>query len=223
MRLERLHADQAGLVMQLQFAVSESLSDPGLFEVSDMDLVQTMLGGRGFMVGAWEENELAGVLGVYYPGYAHENMGRLLGLPENELDSVAHLEFCCVHPGHMRKAMATHLLRHVLRELPTSRSCAAASASPFNYPSLRNLMHEGLRIRAMAGLYGGKMRYVLHLDRREPVRRSGCGGENVDNTDFARQKKLLAQGWAGVAVEGTAQVFTVRYAPPAGVFKSHSS
>ncbi len=89
------------------------------------------------------------------------------------------------------------------------RTIAITTAAPENLPSVRNLLTEGMTIRALEQKFGG-WRYVLRRDLDRPSPTPPANASWIDVTDFKTQRRLLRQGHIGWALHG----HKVSYAVP---------
>lgn len=151
----------------------------------------------GRILGLFAEDRLIayGVLGI--PGPEDINFGEMIGLPPEDRGRVAHIDGAAVLPAWRSNGLQRILIAWRLdlaRRM--GRDIALTTVAPENFPSLRNLLAEGMTIRALKQKFGG-WRYILRrdLDIPQPV-----PPENVrwlDVTDVEPQIELLERGYTG--------------------------
>jgi hypothetical protein len=89
----------------------------------------------------------------------------------------------------------------ILRGLePYEHLCA--TVSPYNFWNIRILLDTGFAVRKLKKKYGGKLRYIVHMNLKNPDRFSSDPELQVSLTDFNRQKELFDKGWCAVQLSG---------------------
>ena len=218
--LDGSHLDQ---VMALQSAVYDSLDDEQKFVPDPREFYEkrALVDGKGMMIGVFVEKTMIAARSVSFPGLTEHNLGLELDLPEEDLKKAGILESSMVLPEYRGNRLQGLMLKPTMNEL-VERGCSLVlcTISPFNYPSLKNVMDAGLLIRdlkARGGIYNGKLRFLLALDLRmehKLVFRDTC---TVQNTDITVQKSLLTLGLAGYALKklpGENRLFGIHYGKP---------
>jgi hypothetical protein len=193
------------LVMQLQEVIVQKLVRPDLLQAFSYDFMKRHMGPQGVVLGVFAENRLVAFRNIYYPDPfdAEWNLGMDLGLPEAERIKVANLQMVCVHPRYQGNSLALKLNRvslGLLREWGI-RHHICATVSPYNIWNLPVLLASGFRIVKLKNKYGGKVRYIVHQDLRQPLHFDEGGAERVRLDDLAAQQKWFASGYCGVALE----------------------
>ena len=162
------------------------------------------LSDKGFVVGLFSDEKLAAFRNVYYPeiGEHNWNLGMDIGLCNEELADVANLQMVCVHPDYRGNGLALKMNRISLRLLSEHGTYEhiCATVSPYNFWNIRILLDSGFHIRSLKRKYGGKLRYIVYQRLRNPVVFDGCTAIKSSLNDFYTQKKLLADGYCGLAV-----------------------
>ncbi len=164
----------------------------------------------GRILGLFAEGGLIayGVLGL--PGRDDPNFGDFIGLPPEDRGHVAHIDGAAIRPEWRRNGLHRVLIDwrlNLARQL--GRTIAITTAAPENLPSVRNLLTEGMTIRALEQKFGG-WRYVLRRDLDRPSPTPPANASWIDVTDFKTQRRLLRQGHIGWALHG----HKVSYAVP---------
>ena len=175
--LERTDERAAELFYTLVRAVWEGMENKDLFSVGHMDLswYEQHMRAPGFGVLARDEKENpAGILIAVMPDGEERNLGEDIGLPEEELPKVIHMDTSAVLPAHRGHRLEQRMLlfaEECLKGTPyVHMLCTIA---PDNAASLKSAEKIGYRVITTKVKYGGYLRYVLRKDRPEtqdPVR-----------------------------------------------------
>ena len=115
-------------------------------------------------MGIWlaEENDrIAAVFCVVYPGYREFNLGYDLGFMETELTRVVHMDTAAVHPDYRGQGLQHRMMRHAEREL--AGKILMCTIHPDNRYSLNNVLKQGYSIEKKTQKYGS-VRYILRKD-----------------------------------------------------------
>ena len=195
--------DDLDALVLLEQTVERALPSRDMFATDDRDFYVPIIGGAGHILLAFDnEKRLAGASVIRFPAPDDpENLGRTLGLPENELASVRHLESVFVRPDIRGKKLAERLVRqNMLLTRHAGRPISMATVWPGNTASLRLHLGLGLYLRGFAFKYGGKARFIL-MSGGTPEKH----GLSVlaDAGDIAENCKLLKAGLAGTAVHAS--------------------
>lgn len=222
--LDHTHLDQ---VMALQEVIYDTIDNREKFVPDPREFYDeiALTEGRGKMIGVFVEGEMIAARSISFPGLSYENLAWDLNLPEEEMLRVCHLEASMVRPDYRGNRLQGLMMRPTLK-YARQRGCGMVlcTVSPYNYPSLKNVMEAGLLVRDVKvreGVYGGKLRFLLAMNLRrqvEPVFLESCA---VMNTVIEVQKGLLEAGYVGYRLEkvpgelpGGMPYFIMRYGKP---------
>ncbi len=191
------------LVMNLQEVIIQHLQRRDLLQPFSCDFMRQHMGRQGMVLGVFVEHRLAAFRNIYFPtpGDKEWNLGRDLGLPEEDLTKVANLQMVCVHPDYRGNSLALKMNQvslGLLREKGVHRHICA-TVSPYNIWNLPVLLAGGFRIAALKSKYGGKLRYIVYQDLQRPFLFDDNSAFQVRLDDFNTQKKWLDLGFYGVA------------------------
>ena len=197
LKLHMAHFDE---LMDLQKAVMESMDKKELYAGLSAQEIRNMLcDDGGVLIGAFVKEKMIAFYGAYFPGSNSDNLGKDLGIPKEDFNSVIHLEGAGVHPGYqgnsLQKTMNVVCFREAMKLGQFRYICA--TVSPYNYPSLDHLFTAGLYIRDIKKKYGGMLRYICCRDINIQQEISSEGIIEVSSTDYAMQSKLLSDGFVG--------------------------
>ena len=110
---------------------------------------------------ALDEEYIAAVFSVLYPGLDGYNYGYDLGLSEQELRQVIHMDTAAVHPdyrGHGLQARMVNLAESALSG--KGKKILLCTVHPDNRYSLNNMLSQGYEIQMCIHKYGSE-RYIL--------------------------------------------------------------
>ena len=168
--LRKATDDDIPAILRLMAHGKDTAAHPDWFVADGKDYVRSHIDDAGFTILALSgQNEAVGFFSVDFPGTGQENLGRLLGMADDDLSRVAHMDTAVVQ----KKARGRHLQRRMLnaaeealRELPYRYYMA--TVHPDNRFSLDNMLAAGYRIKATSLCYGGLPRHILIKDRGTP-------------------------------------------------------
>ncbi|MDD4162936.1 MAG: hypothetical protein PHW87_10725 [Methanothrix sp.] len=211
-------------LLELQSVIAANLPCPEIFMLHDEVYLRDVFSRDHSAIGVRVGEMLIAFSIIRIPGLAHDNLGRDINLPEEELGKVAHLQAAAVHPayrGHglQRKLTFAHL--DVIEELGYEHACC--TVSPKNPVSLANYLSCGLVIEGLRPKMKGWWRFILHKNIRQAnqlVNRDKTGTEieqkRIAISDIAGHMDLLSKGFKGFRIspqcEGKqAQVFYAKF------------
>lgn len=113
---------------------------------------------------AMDEDRLAAVFDILYPGLNSYNYGFDLGLCEEELLQVIHMDTSAVHPDYRGLGLQGRMVHMAEQELfGRGKRILLSTVHPENRYSLNNMLKQGYEIQKLVGKYGSK-RYILRKD-----------------------------------------------------------
>lgn len=210
-------------MIKLQNEVARSLIDRRIFakDSSDFILNEVLRSNLGIAIGVFADNILIAFRTISFPGNTELNLGRELNIPDDELPHVAHLEATVVHPQYRGNRLQAKMMKHTLDIIDElGHFHILCTVSPFNYPSLKNVMDSGLTIKALGqreGPYEGRWRYLLHRDTRYMGIQQYDNSIEVENRNLQEQQVLLHQGFVGFLLSRENYVkdeFIIHYGVP---------
>lgn len=205
-------------VLALQAFVSNSLDNEETFVADSREfmLEEILAPDRGRMIGVFAEGKLIAYRNISFPKPDSDyNLGRETDLPEDERSKVSILEATVVHPQYRGNRLQARLLKHtipLIEELGYFH--VFSTISPYNYPSLKNVMDADLVIRDLkcrGGVYEGKLRFLLARDLRKPYNIDLIEKIVLSNSDIEKQQALLKKGFIGYKLEKIAEGFNIFY------------
>lgn len=202
-----LDASYLSEITVLQQVIIEGLPRGDMLQSFSDSFMKEHIGERGFILGVVSGGSLIAFRNVYFPDMddSEWNLGIDLGLPENSLCKVANFQMVCVNPDFLGNSLALIMNRYaisVLRKMePYEHLCA--TVSPYNFWNIKILLDSGFVIKKLKNKYGGKLRYIVHQNLKNPGMFPSDPELMVSLTDFPKQEKLFNAGWSGTMLKGS--------------------
>ncbi|MDD2836154.1 MAG: hypothetical protein PHY05_08380 [Methanothrix sp.] len=195
-----LDAGSLAELLELQNIIAANLPFPEIFMLHDEEYLRDVFSRDHSAIGVRVGEMLIAFSIIRIPGLAHDNLGRDINLPEEELGKVAHLQAAAVHPayrGHglQRKLTFAHL--NVIEELGYEHACC--TVSPKNPVSLGNYLSCGLAIEGLRPKMHGWWRFILHRNIRQ-ANQLGIEQKRIAISDIAGHLDLLSKGFKGFRI-----------------------
>lgn len=200
-------------ILRLQDKVAHSLKNKELFVSDSRDFIlnNVLKTGSGIAIGIFVDKKLIAYRTAAFPGKSDWNLGRELGIEEAELDKVVHLEATAVHPDYRGNRLQARMLTHTISYIEKlGYSYILSTVSPFNYPSLKNVISSELSIYALnlrGGIYESKLRYLLLRNLKDIKVNPPKSVVKVKNKNISLQMKLLEAGYVGATIERAGNSF----------------
>ena len=143
-------------------AVQEAMADKAWFALDPDEEMRelTEAGDMEFWL-AEDGHRLAAVFSVIRPGLRDFNLGYEMGLGEDELFRVIHMDTAAVHPDFRGRGLQRRMMAQAEEDL--RGKILMCTIHPDNRFSLNNALKLGYRIEKRIGRYGS-VRYVLRKD-----------------------------------------------------------
>lgn len=186
-------------IMALQELVFSRLTDKAaLVCISQEDYLE-ILGENGLAMGILHQGQLIAYYGALFPGMLEENYGRDLGLPEEALKQVCHLENSFVHPDYTGKMLQPALGQRVFAAVEALGRYRyfLATVGPNNPLALKSVFKLGLYAVRLKLKYQGLWRFILIKDLQRPLQLQQEDQLAIHNTDIGKKLQLLSQGYCG--------------------------
>jgi hypothetical protein len=219
LEIKFLQADSLPDLLGLQSVIAANLPCPEIFMLHDEKYLLEILRLERSVIGVTTDDRLIAYSIIRIPGLSHDNLGRDINLPKEELIKVAHLQAAAVHPDYrgnalQRKLTIAHLA--VIEAMGYEHVCC--TVSPKNPVSLANYLSCGLVIAGLRPKMQGWWRYILHknillpslISREESeVRRDEI---RMQISDIEGQLDLLNRGFKGLKIAFNPKGAEVSYA-----------
>jgi len=203
-------------VLDLQAMIVKNLPSADLLQPFSPDFMRLHVRDKGRIIGVFADDELIAFRATYFPDIDdHEwNLGFDLGLQGSELAKVANLQMVCVNPLYRGNELGLKMNRQAIRFLKeeTDYVHLCATVHPKNHWNVRVLIKSGFFIRNLKEKYGGKLRYIVYQNLREPIRAMSKDKVFVKHMDIDEQKKVLKRGFLGIDLVESQRGFQVVFA-----------
>jgi len=162
MKLRQARDEDAEAIYRIMKQVHRELADKSLFVCDDLAFVKAHISESGFGVVACDDSgQIVGSFLFRYPGEAADNLGRDIGLPEQELCRVVHMESAVVLPQYRGRHLQSQMLQYGEQLIDKSRYIYfMTTVSPDNPASYLTFERAGYRIAATKEKYGGYLRRI---------------------------------------------------------------
>ena len=145
--------------------VKEGMQQKDWFYLDPPDLVREMMAnGTMELWIAMDGDRLAAAFAVLYPGLDSFNYGYDLGLTQEELLQVVHMDTSAVHKDYRGGGLQRKMVYTAERDLSgQGRRILLCTVHPQNHYSLNNMLQQGYLIQKHVAKYGSE-RFVLRKD-----------------------------------------------------------
>jgi len=146
-------------------AVKAAMPQKDWFYLDPPDTVREMMAdGTMELWVAMDGERLAAAFNILHPGLSACNYGYELGLTEEELLQVVHMDTSAVHMDYRGMGLQGKMVRTAEAELSgQGRRILLCTVHPDNCYSLNNMLKQGYEIQKRVGKYGSE-RYILRKD-----------------------------------------------------------
>ncbi len=145
--------------------VWEKIENKDWFVADHADFIHDLLqhqNGIGYKAMVKESGIIAGVFVVTFPGRQEENLGWDMGLPEEELEKVAHMESVAILPEYRGNGLQYALMQAAEKELrQRGYGYLMCTIHPENVYSKENAIRQGYEVVMTKEKYGGLVRDIL--------------------------------------------------------------
>lgn len=168
-QIQKMTVENLPEIMEVMQDAHKSVGKQEWFVTDEEAYVKQVLEGKGFLVGAREEEsrELAGFFMVFYPE-AQNNLGQYAGLIGEELGKVVYMDSAAVKKAYRGNRLQGQMLQEAERLLKEQQKkqrknvqYCICTVHPDNHSSLHTMEKNGYEIVSREKLYGGLDRYVL--------------------------------------------------------------
>lgn len=164
-QIERALKEDYKEIAQLIALVWQQLEEKDWFVADNADYTYHMLkkeNGIGYKAVERASHRLAGVFLITFPGNSEENLGRDIGMEEEKLCRVAHMDSVAVLPEYRGNGLQVRLMQHGEEELrKLGYSFLMCTVHPNNIYSKRNVLSQGYRLVTQKEKYGGYVRGIF--------------------------------------------------------------
>ena len=132
------------------------------FYLDPADVVRSMMADGSMELWlAFHEMKLVAVFSILFPGLRPDNYGYDLGLCEEDLLRVIHMDTAAVHSDYRGFGLQGRMVQIAEQELSgKGKRILLSTVHPDNKFSLNNMLKQGYQIQKRIGKYGSE-RYIL--------------------------------------------------------------
>lgn len=154
--------DQADEIYSVMDEVYNRLEDKSLYVCDDLEYVKSHIENEGFAVVAC--NNTSRIVGSFifrYPMHSEDNLGRDIGLEEEQLKKVVHMESSVVLPEYRGRGLQLSMLQYGEELIDQSKyKYLMATVSPDNKWSYNSFEKNGYKLTITKEKYNGLMRRI---------------------------------------------------------------
>lgn len=167
MELEFRKGNQRDTELFIQFldTVKEEMTQKEWFYLDPPEVVREMMAdGTMELWLAMDADRLAAAFDILHPGLDSFNYGYDLGLTEEELLQVVHMDTSAVHRDYRGQGLQRKMVHTAEEELSgQGKRILLCTVHPENRYSLNNMLNQGYAIQKRVEKYGSE-RFVLRKD-----------------------------------------------------------
>ncbi len=194
--LRLLGPDDAEAVAELRARAFDRPLEPYCCGPRERPFIAAYLGLVGETFGVISRRRLVAVGALGLPGRSDRCRADTLGLGVTDRRYVCHLAGTAVLPGHRARGLHRWLIcRRLDYALHRGRRHAVALVPVSNHVAWRHLIDHGLSIRRLGS--SADAPYLLHRDVARRRIYDTDGDVICQPRDLMRQRRLLAEGYAG--------------------------
>ena len=161
--IRRATVEDAPEIYECMEHAYQFLEDKSLFVLDSEEFIRKQICEEGFAVVACNSSEeIVASLIIRYPKEASDNLGYDIGLTNDELGHVAHIEAAVVDREFRGKGIQGKLLDYAEQEISQSCYCfLMATVSPNNPASKKTFLNRGYKVLLTKEKYAGMKRDIL--------------------------------------------------------------
>ena len=143
-------------------SVYDGLEDKSIYVCDDLEYVQTHIEKNGLgVVACNSSDEIVASFLLRFPDNSDDNLGRDIGLSEEELTRVVHMETAVVIPKYRGRHLQLLMLDYAERIIDRSKyDILLATVSPDNPASYKTFERNGYKRMLTKEKYGGLQRHI---------------------------------------------------------------
>lgn len=162
------------IIADIMQTVFEEMLDKSLYVCKDRNYVQSRLTLYGFGVVAEIDNKIVGFLLCNYPEKEKNNLGIDIGLSDEELNKVVHMENAAVLKEYRGNGLEKELLKYAETLLDKHIKYSLTTISPYNIASCKSVENLDYKLMITKLKYGGLRRriyckYFNDIDNNEGI------------------------------------------------------
>lgn len=160
--LKIANKEQANEIHNVMEEVYNCLEDKSLYVCDDLESVKEHIENNGFAVIACNsDSKIVASFIARYPMQSEDNLGRDIGLKEEQLEKVVHMESTVVLPEYRGRGLQSSMLQYGEKLIDKSKyKYLMATVSPDNKWSYNSFEKNGYKLMITKEKYGGLMRRI---------------------------------------------------------------
>ena len=153
-------AEEIYHIMQETYA---ALEDKSLYVCDDLEYIKQHIVKEGFtIVACTETDRIVGSFIVRFPGENEDNLGYDVGLSEEDLSKVVHMDSAVVLPEFRGNGLQGKMLKYAEENIDVEKyRFWVTTVAPNNAPSKNTLLKAGYQEVLVKEKYGGLIRSIL--------------------------------------------------------------
>ncbi len=163
--IQKAKDDETDAIIELIQDIYENMTQKDWYAADNAEYTREMLRtGKGLAYTAREEQsgELAGVFLTAFPGTSKENLGMDIGIREDLLNKVAHMDSVVVSPAYRGHHLQQRLMSYAENDLRhAGYQYLCCTIHPDNQYSMNSALSLGYKVYKTCPKYGGYMRAIL--------------------------------------------------------------
>lgn len=141
----------------------KNIQEKSWFYKDDRNFIKNHIEKEGFIIKALINQNLAGFLIIRLPNQGIDNLGTYIGLKQEDMALVAHLESVVVRKEYFGNQIQLRLMKYAEEKLKKMNyHYCFATVHPDNRYSLNNFIELDYKIIATDIKYGGLKRFILY-------------------------------------------------------------
>ncbi|WP_342463014.1 GNAT family N-acetyltransferase [Ureibacillus sp. FSL K6-8385] len=209
--VKKLKVDDLPQILDLQRTVVDALPHKDILEPLSAEEFEYILKGNGIVIGVFVGDRLIAFRALLIPEIDDQHLGKDIGLNEEDLKRVIYQEISNVHPEFRGYGLQKKMAKIIMKLIDDSEfDYVMATVMPYNIPSIKDKLHQGMHIAALKEKYGGKLRYIFVKPLRKKLKLKK-EAVLIPMGDIEGQKNLLHNGYIGVAIKHQCDDWYVEY------------
>lgn len=160
--IRKAEIKDAKKIHEIMFLTQKALEDKTLYVCDDLEYVESHIEKQGFAVVACTKDEtIVGSFLFRYPKLEEDNLGRDIGMKEEELEQVVHMESAVVLPEYRGNHLQEQMLHYGEALIDKNQyHYFMATVSPNNPASYLTFEKCGYQLIKTKKKYGGLLRRI---------------------------------------------------------------
>lgn len=202
-KIIQLNSTWLDKLFYLQEECVKNLKDTSLYYPLTRDELTDVLMGNGIVLGILVKEILVGFRVMSFLDDETKKLGAMIDLNLEQLKDLVFFESTIIKKDYrgnrLQSKMISLALKYFIKENRFHHF--VSTVSPFNYPSLINLMRNDFVIKKLAWIYDNVPRYILY--RSSNVSSSSPFNKThlIDLYDLETQLNYFKNGYIGISIE----------------------